>query len=68
MITAVTERLRQAAKIIFPSATAAAGNDIYPFLSVCPDQYEQHTVHDENEYIPLSDSGKMQWHFKGEEA
>ena len=49
-------------------AAAAAGNDIYPFLSVCPDQYEQHTVHDENEYIPLSDSGKMQWHFKGEEA
>ena len=55
MITAVTERL-------------AAGNDIYPFLSVCPDQYEQHTVHDENEYIPLSDSGKMQWHFKGEDV
>ena len=47
-------------------------NDLIPyrpeFLSVCPDQYEQHTVHDENEYIPLSDFGKMQWHFKGEEA
>ena len=66
MITAVTERLRQAGKRFSPSQLT--GNDIYPFLSVCPDQYEQHTVHDENEYIPLSDSGKMQWHFKGEEA
>ena len=66
MITAVTERLRQPANVFVPASTA--GNDIYPFLSVCPDQYEQHTVHDENEYIPLSDSGKMQWHFKGEDV
>ena len=68
MITAVTERLGHQSVPTLYRAAAAAGNDIYPFLSVCPDQYEQHTVHDENEYIPLSDSGKMQWHFKGEEA
>ena len=39
-------------------------DDIYRFLPICLNQYEQRTIHNENEYISLENFGKMQWYFK----
>lgn len=39
-------------------------NDIYRFLPICLNQYEQRTIHNENEYISLENFGKIQWYFK----
>ena len=39
-------------------------DDIYRFLPICLNQYEQRTIHNENEYISLENFGKMQWYIK----
>ena len=39
-------------------------DDIYRFLPICLNQYEQRTIHNENEYISLENFGKIQWYFK----
>lgn len=37
---------------------------IYRFLPIYLNQYEQRTIHNENEHISLDNLGKMQWYFK----
>ncbi|THG69223.1 M20/M25/M40 family metallo-hydrolase [Bacteroides faecichinchillae] len=39
-------------------------DEIYRFLPICLNQYEQRTIHNENEYISLENFGKVQWYFK----
>lgn len=39
-------------------------NDIYRFMPLYLNQYEQRTIHNENEYISLENFGKIQWYFK----
>lgn len=42
----------------------AVSKDIYRFMPICLNQYEQRTIHNENEYISLENFGKIQWYFK----
>lgn len=42
----------------------AVSNDIYRFMPLYLNQYEQRTIHNENEYISLENFGKIQWYFK----
>lgn len=39
-------------------------NNIYRFMPVYLNQYEQRTIHNENEHITIDNFGKMIWYFK----
>ena len=39
-------------------------DNIYRFMPICLNKYEQRTIHNENEYISFENYGKMQWYFR----
>lgn len=42
----------------------AVSDDIYRFMPVCLNEYEQRTIHNENEFISLENFGNMIEHFR----